>query len=292
VSARPTLVLDVDSALAHVRAGRPVTISTGTDAVAAVPAALLHAAVHDEITARAPLAVALPRGPATRLRVCSGPVLLEDGDAVATVRALASPWASREHFRRDPAGVPVTVVADSGVVGERGLAVLATELSELAGFGRATVVVPVDAGAGDPAVVADDLLRTALRARGPLAATGPARMPLPAGLFAAWSVAAWDGLEHVVLVPEPGRDGPVRVVPACVIGQGFAPTACGCRRALDDALADAAATGTGTVVVLQAPPRALASGTCGGRSDDPAVPLLVDLAVAAVARADRARACG
>jgi hypothetical protein len=82
------------------------------------------------------------------------------------------------------------------------------------------------------------------------------------------------------------------LVPSCVVGQAFAPAGCGCRRALDDALADATATGTGTVVLLQAPRRALASGGCGGRGDDPAVPLLVDLAVAAVERAGRARACG
>jgi hypothetical protein len=289
VSARPALVLDIDTAVAHVRAGRPVTISTGTEAVTALPASLLHAATGDELAARGPLAVVLARTPASRLRVRSGPVRLDDGDTVATVRALASPWATRDQFVADPAGVPVTIVADTGVVAERGLAVLATELSELAGFGRATVVVPTDPGAGDPAVVASDLLCGALRARGPLRATGPARMPLPAGPFSAWSVAAWDGVEHVVLVPEPGRDGPVRVVPACVIGQGFAPAGCGCRRALDDALADAAATGAGTVVVLQAPRRALAWGPCGAADDDPAVGLLVDLAVAAVARAGRAR---
>jgi hypothetical protein len=296
VSARPTFVLDVDTALAHVRAGRPVTIGTGAAAVAALPAAVLGEATHRRLAARGGLSVALPRALATRLRLRSGPVT-GDGDALTTIRALASPWATRDDFRPDPAGVGVTVVADGGVVEERGPAVLATELSELAGFGRATVLAPGSAAANH-AVMADDLLRTALRARGPLSATGPARMPLPAGIFRVFAVRGWDGVEHVVLVPEPDhtdhdhRGGPVRVVPACIVGQAFASSGCGCRRALDDALADAAATGAGTVVLLQAPRRALASGACGGGGDDPAVPLLVDLAVAAVARAGRALACG
>jgi hypothetical protein len=315
VSARPTLVLDVDTALAHVRAGRPVTIGSGAAAVTALPAAVLGDAVHRGLAASGALTVALPRALATRLRVRSGPVA-GDGDALATIRALASPWATRDDFRPDPAGVGVTVVADGGVVEERSPAVLATELSELAGFGRATVLAPGPAAPGDAAVMPDDLLRTALRARGPLSATGPARMPLPAGTFGVFAVRAWDGVEHVVLVPETGLrglnaetglrglnaetgpngydhgGGPVRVVSACVVGQAFAPARCGCRRALDDALADAAATGVGTVVLLQAPRWALASGVCGGGGDDPAVPLLVDLAVAAVARAGRALACG
>jgi 3,4-dihydroxy 2-butanone 4-phosphate synthase/GTP cyclohydrolase II len=267
-----------------------VTIGSGDTAVSALPAAVLGAAGHAELAAQGPVAVALPRSRAAQLHIRYGPVSVDDGDALATIRALASPWACRDDFRPDPAGVAVTTVADGGVVDERGLPALATELSELAGFGRATALVPVDAGDAGPAVVAGDLLRTALRARGPLVATGPARMPLPAGLFAAWSVRAWDGVEHVVLVPEPAAaSGPVRVVPACVVGQAFAPARCGCRRDLDDALADAAATGSGSVVVLQAPRRALASGPCGGAPEDPAVPLLVDLAVAAVARAGRAR---
>jgi hypothetical protein len=105
------------------------------------------------------------------------------------------------------------------------------------------------------ATVLDAIGFAALATRDPLEVLGAARLPLEAGEVWAHAVRAWDGNEHLVLTP--GRDlvpGPVSTVSACLVGQVFRSSACGCRRSYDDAVRRLVCAGSGAVVFLRTAP--------------------------------------
>ena len=132
-----------------------------------------------------------------------------------------------------------------------------------------------------PTTVLDAIGLAALATRDPLEVLGAARLPLEAGEVWAHAVRAWDGTEHLVLTP--GRDlvpGPVSTVKACLVGQVFRSSACGCRQAYDDAVRRLVRAGCGAVAFLRTSPTGLpcdrTAGTVRSSYDRALVAQMVD----------------
>jgi len=254
-SSFPTAMLDVDDAVRQVRRGDPVPITDGADTVLSLPAAVMGPAAAAAIATHGRATVVVPRSTARRVgieRYGRGVALAgADRDVVAIARALTNVHADHTWFDADPAGMALEVVDDRGVECSDRLSVLASELTQLAGFGRVTVLVAIEHRVVERMLVATSLIGRALGERGPLPMSGPARLPLGAGSFLAYAVRAWDGVEHLVITAPGGpQDGPIRVTRTCLIGQTFRSRRCSCRDDLDRALADLAGGECGAIVCL------------------------------------------
>jgi hypothetical protein len=256
---RPTPALAVERAISHARQGRVVVIGSEVGAVLTIPASVLDEAGLAALQGHGAPSIVAPRRLLERLRL-SGAVALSprrggSRSVLAIAGALASPHASASWFRAHEDGVTVQSVPDGGCVSGDDLEVLAAELAQLAGFGPIALVVPASRPVQAPLVRSDDVVWSALASRDPLEVLGVARLPVEAGEIWAHAVRAWDGHEHLVLTP--GRElvpGSVRALNACTVGQVFHSSACGCRRAYDDAVAELVCSGSGAVAYLRSAP--------------------------------------
>jgi GTP cyclohydrolase II len=289
-------VLEVSTAIDRVRRGEPVLIDCDPVGVLCLPAAVMDEVAAVTLAAHGRPAIVVPTSIAMRFGlepgagVGVGHVALAGGggdrDLVAVARALVSPRARASWFCSLSSGPVLWIVDDAGIVRSEEPAVMASELSSMAGFGRVTVAVTVDRQRAAPVLPAGAVIRRALRELGPMPVSGPAHLPLAAGPFLGYVARGWDGVEHLIVTsPHGPGDGPVRVVRSCVVGQTFRTSDCACRDGLEQALAEVAHVGRGALVCLQPGPDAsFASCTVAMAGNAARDEVFAELALAAVRR--------